>query len=162
MEAIVKFKETKLNTEHVTVMSGDNIIAQGDIKTDFLSFYDKEYLDLGIGTPGELQKIGNCIYIDLMESFQPGGGTIFHKAIAQRSIDIGFNGRVALDAAWSSHPFHLKSGFVPLFEDKKPIADSIYKKLADAKGQRIDTNWVGAMDMILTPEMAQILLNKPI
>ncbi len=53
------------------------------------------------------------IYIDYMESYKSGAGTQLHKIIAQRSLDLGYNGRVGLDADFNAHCFHYKCGFRP-------------------------------------------------
>ena len=158
-EAIIKFVKQGAN-ERVSVSLGDNVVATGEITPHYLS----QLADTGSFYCEKIKEFGDCVYIKMMRSYEQGGGTLFHKAIAERSRELGLKGKVALDAAWTSHPFHLKSGFVPLVDDahSKFVIKTIEQDLAEAGGKRIDSTWIGGWNMILTPENAKKLLTKPV
>lgn len=86
------------------------------------------------------------IYIDYMESYKPGAGTQLHKIIAQRSIDLGYGGRVGLDADFNAHCFHYKCGFRPYSSMKighinQAEADRLANILKEAEkaGKRVES-----------------------
>jgi len=163
-DAVVTFSKLDWGKELVTVECNGKLMASGKITPDYLSQFDKDFLDMGIGQIGAIKKLGNCTYIDLMESRRRGGGTIFHKAVVERSKELGFEGRVALEAAWASPPFHYTCGFRDLNDDGttsriKEIEKIIeeYKKTR----QRIKQQF-RSYNMFLTEEMANKLLNMPL
>jgi len=98
------------------------------------------------------------VFIENMysESFK-GGGTLLHQAIAKRSKDLGYKGRVMLDAAWNSHLFHYKSGFRPANKSQLEELEELAQRAAE-KGKRIRTDYLGSMTLFLTPRKAAKLM----
>ncbi|MBO6087737.1 hypothetical protein J6P92_05250 [bacterium] len=86
------------------------------------------------------------IYIDYMESYKPGAGTQIHKIIAQRSLDLGYSGRIGLDADFNAHCFHYKCGFRPYnsmelghIDQKKSVRLANLLEEAEKVGKRVES-----------------------
>ena len=161
-EVIAKFSSAKSGERVSIQIPGKTGLVYADIKPDYLNcLFSTEY---GIGKD-LIDRGGNCIWIEYMRSDIAGGGTLLHKAIAKRSMDLGYNGRVALDAAWCSHPFHYKCGFRPLCADPKiyryneEILNHIIAE-AEKTGQRITDKDFGIMSLFLSEQKAQELIRS--
>lgn len=106
-----------------------------------------------------------AVCVELMESHIPGGGTRLHQAAVLRSQELGYGGRVVLDAAWNSHGFHYKSGFRPVSTGNMSAAE--YSSLilqaieqAKATGTAVNTTDLGGVWMTLPEENIAALLAK--
>ena len=103
-----------------------------------------------------------AVYVDLMESSYSGAGTKLHQAAVLRSQELGYGGRVALDAAWNSHSFHYSSGFRPTGKNALQNAEAIANAIAAAKGTgvRANTTDLGGVIMTLPEENIAMILAK--
>lgn len=81
----------------------------------------------------------NHTYLDAIVSYEKfqGTGTKLFREVFRRCLESGHEGRVELQAASTSHIFHLKMGFVPR---EREISD---------KGSYIEQNFVPALINIM-------------
>lgn len=130
------------------------------------------YIDLKVLTPEQMIKdkyqpgrdyaLNGCICIDIMMAQRNDKyrdiGTKLHQIAVERSLEQGYEGRVLIEACFSSHGFHYKSGFRPLSrecnEDGMDCAAQIETVLSNAKQQGIkpDTSHLGCIVMGLPEE----------
>jgi len=111
------------------------------------------------GTGKDLPKFQSKVYVDLMEAHGNGAyhgiGTKLHQIAIERSNELGFGGRVELDAAWNSHGFHYNTGFRPMGKsfigNAQETALEIESILAAAKenNHMPDTKGLGGIEMYL-------------
>ena len=156
-EAIVSFIKSDNNTEDIIISVDDECVASGTICKDILMTCDEL-------NNNKIKCKPNCLYIRIMHSYKERMGTVFHKAVAQRSKDHGFDGRVMLISAWASAPFHYSCGYRELGYNGTtkdiPEVENLIKKSKES-GKRIEGN-CGCYELYLTKEKAQELLDRPI
>ena len=94
-----------------------------------------------------------AVNIKWMESKCPGAGTMLHQAAVLRSQELGYSGRVTLEAKYNSHCFHYKSGFRPVGDDADRQTAKILEAIKESKitGKRADTSHLGMISMALHP-----------
>jgi hypothetical protein len=98
-----------------------------------------------------------CIENDKRDNYE-GVGKILHQSMFEKSKEMGLGGRVALKAAYGSHCFHAKCGFVatPAYSNEQK---TIEKALLDEKRKKIKPKtWnLSMVEMYLPKENAEAL-----
>jgi hypothetical protein len=96
----------------------DLFIGLGSIHMGKANIYHDTIQDLVIlfkaqGSLLRYFKKDDSIYLDYIASIGAGSGTRAMRCLVNMSIDSGFDGKITLQACYSSHLFHLLMGMVP-------------------------------------------------
>jgi hypothetical protein len=91
------------------------------------------------------------IFVDIIQSPQnaryKGVGTALMQAVMEYGFSKGCEGRIDLDACWSSHLFYHKLGMIPVFEKK----EAAIAKFVAQQGIP-DTSRLGSVTMFMPEE----------
>lgn len=123
---------------------------------------------LGIG---KRKKMPGAIHVAEMKSFCRGTGNAMHEFAVVLSNDLGYKGRVILEAARSSHIFHYSFGFRSVSENKnediKQALQIAEQRVQDAakRGKRIskkdyDSTYLGIIHMYLPDNIIPEILSR--
>lgn len=155
-KSIYKFgNETYTETYTLTSENGQNL---GKIKLKILvnkEAFDNDRMLLSFMTRygKNNEKYLDRVYIDMMEntSGYKGVGNRLHQLAVERSMELGFSGRVQIEASWNSHGFHYKNGFRALNDDTNSNIQAILEKSLKT-GIEPDTTGLGCVQMYLSDE----------
>lgn len=114
-EKEIKEKEQRIKTTSQTKNHPDEFDEEASDKlasTGELIYYPKEAEEKTEKHKDRFDR-PSC-YLHYMLAGKKGFGTAAFRKVVKRSIQAGFDGRVHLDAAYSSHSFHLEMGMIPM------------------------------------------------